>query len=181
MNGKQVELDFSQRLGSDLTATTSDLEPGLVILVHEVFFQAGLDLPGNGGENVSDLAEKLLTASPGLLNSKTYAPHTEEEVEGRESRDRVGDRGHGEGQCQACVVRPHTSQAGRATSQRVPLYASPLRANCSLVAMTTGVSTRRAGGTKCCRNPLGPAEMTVPTHQGVLPNPEHPMHFAQFT
>lgn len=67
MNGKQVELDFSQRLGSDLTATTSDLEPGLIILVHEeVFFQVGLGLPGNGGENVSDLTEKLILTAPGL-------------------------------------------------------------------------------------------------------------------
>ena len=66
-------------------------------------------------------------------------------------------------------------------TKRVPLYASPPRANCSLVTMATGVPTRRTGGTKCCRNPLGPAEMTVPTHQGALPNPKHPMHFAQFT
>ena len=67
---------------------------------------------------MSDLTEKLLLTAPGLLGSKTYTPCTKEEVEGRESRDRVGDRGHGEGQFQACVVGPHTSQAGRATSQR---------------------------------------------------------------
>lgn len=33
MNVKQVELDFSKRLGSDLTAATSDLEFDLISLV----------------------------------------------------------------------------------------------------------------------------------------------------
>lgn len=47
-----------------------------------------------------------------------------------------------------------TSQAGRAISQRVPLYASPLRANC--FCHTTGVSTTgEQECTKCCSEPTG--------------------------